>query len=351
MAKITRLPSGSYHAQVYAGKDEQGKRKYKSFTGDTREEVRRAVALWEVSHEHESKPATMTLETAMNNYTKNRINILSPTTYKYYDMISRLYFTNLHKLPITQIDEKMIQGEVDKMAATLSPKSIRNACGFLRTVFTEYRPEFRYKLEYPQRIKSIINIPTDAEMREVLEEVKGSDMELPILFAACLGMRRSEVLGVKWSDIDLKRKTLTIKQVIVYDVDNKPVEKAPKSYSGTRTAVLPDMVIDALNAVPEAQRTGRVVNLQGYQVTERFIRLLDKLGIKHYRFHDLRHYFASVMYSLNIPPKYAASRMGHADETMINRVYAHIIQSKEDEHTQQINAYFGKMQNEIQHGI
>jgi hypothetical protein len=59
------------------------------------------------------------------------------------------------------------------------------------------------------------------------------------------------VLGVAWKDIDLLRKTLTIKQVIVYDKDNKPVEKSPKSYSGTRTAVLPDMVIDALKAVPE----------------------------------------------------------------------------------------------------
>lgn len=351
MAKITRLPSGAYHTTIYAGKSDDGKRKYKSITADTPKEVKRLAALYELQKEKEDKPTALTLEQAMHNYTKKRINILSPTTYRLYDMIERSYFKDIQKMPVANITNDDIQEEIDKLCETLAPKSVRNAGGYLIAVLSEAVPDRRYSVDYPKKIKAQISIPSDAEMQNIFEASEGTRLELPVLFGACLGMRRSEILGLKWENIDIDRKTLTVKQAIVYDKDNNPVEKPPKSFSGSRTVIMPDMVIERLKRIPEAERSGPVVNLEGFMISEGFARLLEHSNIRHYRFHDLRHYFASVMYGLGVPPKYAAQRMGHADETMINRVYAHIMQSKVDEQTEKINAYFNKMQNKMQNEI
>lgn len=341
MAKIKQLDSGSYHASIYIGKDATtGKRKYKSFTNPNKKELKRLINIFELQRDNAKKPSSMTLETAMTQYINDRIVLLSPTTERSYDYIKNSHFSSLIKIPISNITNELIQECINTMAIKLSPKTIRNACGFLSAVMADYRNDFKLNVEYPKRIKAQINIPSKAEMDDILDIAEGTDMEIPILLASCMGLRRSEILGLCWQDVNIDRKTLNIKRVIVYGNHNKAYEKPPKTYSGTRTAVIPDMVYSKLKAIPEGQRTGNIVALQGYKITEHFYRMLAKNGLQHYRFHDLRHYFASVMCALGFPAKYAAARMGHADETMISRVYQHIMLSQEDEHTEKLNAYF-----------
>lgn len=68
--------------------------------------------------------------------------------------------------------------------------------------------------------------------------------------------------------------------------------------------------------------------------------MCDKYGLKHYRFHDLRHVQASVMLMLNVPDKYAMERMGHASTNMLKNVYQHTMKSKSEEVADKVDQYF-----------
>lgn len=351
MAKVKKLPSGAYHTQLYIGKDEAGKRKYKSITADSPKEVRRLAAIFEIEKDKLAKPEGLTLGVAMNNYTNNRINILSPTTERNYDSNQRNYFKDIQNIPVTNLTSDHIQNEINKLAKNLAPKTVHNIGVYVKGVLKEVCPDKRFDVDFPPLVKPDIVIPDEDVMRDIYYYSRDTKLAGPIIFASTLGMRRSEILGADWQYIYTAKKLLKIIEVIVYDKNNKPVVKAPKSYAGTRPAMMPDMVCEFLERIPFDERHGRVFKMAGYQISEGFVRFLQKHDIPHFRFHDLRHYFASVMFALNIPPKYAAARMGHADETMINRVYAHIMQTREDEHTEALNNYFNGLQRKMQDAI
>lgn len=91
---------------------------------------------------------------------------------------------------------------------------------------------------------------------------------------------------------------------------------------------------------PEAAADAdRLMHITPTELTKRFCILIKKSGIPHCRFHDLRHYNASVMLSLGIPDKYAMQRMGHATPVMLKRVYQHLMDEKEKEVADQMTAY------------
>lgn len=127
MAKVKKLPSGAYHTQLYIGKDETGKRKYKSITADSPKEVRRLAALFEIEKDKLAKPEGLTLGVAMYNYTKNRINILSPTTIQSYNYIKNKLMTPLLPIPVYNLTNDIIQNHVNALSANHSPKTVLNA--------------------------------------------------------------------------------------------------------------------------------------------------------------------------------------------------------------------------------
>ena len=78
-------------------------------------------------------------------------------------------------------------------------------------------------------------------------------------------------------------------------------------------------------------------------ITDRFADILNKCGVPHFRFHDLRHYNASVMLALGIPDKYAMARMGHSTPNMLQNVYQHLLSEKEKEVSDNINNFFNNL--------
>ena len=83
----------------------------------------------------------------------------------------------------------------------------------------------------------------------------------------------------------------------------------------------------------------KIVSTAPDGITEAFVGLTKRLDMK-YRFHDLRHYYASVLLSLNVPNRYAAEMMGHATDDMLRKVYQHTMRDKQDEIAKQVSKYF-----------
>jgi len=174
----------------------------------------------------------------------------------------------------------------------------------------------------------------------IIGAAKGTYLEAPVLLAVCLGLRRSEILGLKWDCIDLKNKMIKIKKAKVLGEDNKMIEKNPKSYAGNRGINIPNILADALKKHPKDGEY--LINITGCAMYKRFSSLLKKHDIPHIRFHDLRHINASVMLKLNVPNKYAAERMGHSTEDMLKSVYQHTLLNEKKKIDTKVNAYLDR---------
>lgn len=339
MVKIERLPSGSYRARVHLGGG-----KYKSITGKDKKAVQLEAAKYESGVLEEKNAAspyqTMTLGDAMQKYIDLKSAVLSPSTIRGYDAIRRNRVPELIEMRLEDITQEDIQRAVNEDAITHSPKSVRNLHCFLSAVLDVYKHDLHLDTTLPQRRKASIAIPTQGEVDALMEYFAGSDMELPFALAACCGLRQSEICGLRWKDIDLEAGRLSVNTAKVRNKDGVYVEKAPKSESGERSIRLYPFIADIIQKrEPEGEF---ITTLTGNNMYSRFDAALKKLGLPHYRFHDLRHYLVSVMLSLNVPKNYIADYVGHADEGMIDRVYGHIMASKKTSVEDMMDAYFRK---------
>ncbi len=337
MVKVDRLPSGNYRARVHIGNG-----KYKSITGKDKKDVQLRAAQYEAECKADTaEPVTrITLGEAIDRYIEIKTNVLSPSTIRGYKALRNNAVPELMRVSLPELTPELIQKEINIFAADKSPKYCRNVHGLISSALKQFRPELQLHTTMPQRKKGSIAIPTEDEMQKLFDYVKGTDAELPIYLGACCGMRRSEILGLKWEDINFDKGTISINEALVLNENNEAVSKGTKTLAGTRTIRIYPFVRAVLEKAP---RNGKyVVNLKGHQIYQRFKSALEACGINHYRFHDLRHYLVSVMLSLNIPKNYIADYVGHETERMIDEVYGHIMSQKKTDVEDILQSYFEK---------
>lgn len=344
MAKAKKLPSGNWRVKAYIGVGEDGKKKYKSFTAPTKKEAEYMASEYLMDIKYKSTADKILFKDAMLNMIELKKPVISPSTYRQYmQYYNHSYFDSIKNTPVTALTDKQVQKMINSWVdEELSPKTIQNLHSiFLSTVKTvDKRIVFDTKL--PQKYKSDIYIPTDEEVSQLVKASIDTPLELPILLAAFMGLRRSEIVALKWDDIDFQNKKMTIDEATVLNIENEPTTKKPKSVSGQRTIDIPASVLDALNR----HRTDdniQVVPLTGASIYKRFKRLQKKLGMNDFRFHDLRHYNASVMLALGIPDKYAMERIGHASNAILRNVYQHTMKKKQSEFSSQIDDFFSQI--------
>lgn len=345
---IKQLPSGAYHASVYSHTDANGKRHYESFTEFDYNQVLLEVAQFKADKKRdriENAQKSPTLGEAMLKYLEDKEHVLSPSTYKAYDSIRRNHFKELQDERLVDITASQIQVAISRISANRAPKTVRNIHGFITAVFAMFRPDFQFNTTLPQKKKEEILIPTEEEIKRLLEIVAGTPMHIPVLLAACCGMRRSEICALRWRDINFKKNTITIDDAMVYNVDNQLVDKTTKTYDSTRVVRMFPIVSDTLRRVMEASSFSEDdhVTISPNAITKRFERLMKKHGFPGYSLHDLRHYTVSVMLALNIPKKYIANYVGHDEAgNMIDKVYGHIMASKKSSVEDQMQDYFAR---------
>lgn len=345
---IKQLPSGAYHASVYSHTDADGKRHYESITGFDYNKVLLEVAQFKADKKQDKLEQAiagtkLTVADAMDQYIASKSAILSPSTIASYKAIRRNNLLDLQPLLITKVTQELVQISINKEAMNKTPKTVRNIHGFLAAVLQVYRPDLVLHTTLPQKVKAEIAIPTEEEIRLLLNTAKGTEMEIPLILAACCGMRRSEISALTWKDVDFTKNTIKIKKALVMDDDNELIEKTTKTTAGTRTIRMFPVVSETLINYKEAHPdNGGYISIRPDIISHRFEKLVKRTGIQHYRFHDLRHYTVSVMLSLNIPKNYIADFVGHETENMIDKVYGHIMQSRKTSVEDQMQEYFAK---------
>jgi integrase len=344
MAKAVQLPSGAWRVRVNKGYDANGKRIVQSITRPTKKEAEYAALEVELHYKDISRdPAAMTLSEAAQQYIDSRREISSPATISGYQRIFKNYFKNIQHLPLRRITQAQIQKEIDSLARSHSPKTIANAHGLLNAVYKEFHPSFELKTKLPKKKPFMYHIPDSTEIPQIFAAVKGSDIEIPVHLAVLLGLRVSEIRALRFEDI--RTDSIVVDSAIV-DADRVAYEKSTKSYSGTRIIPAPSALIKKIKALPHESEKDYVTKLSGNAVYKQFVRRIEKAGLPHMRFHDLRHANASVMLLLGIPDKYAMERLGHATPSTLRNVYQHTMVKEKMEVAERINQYFESLTDE-----
>ena len=189
---------------------------------------------------------------------------------------------------------------------------------------------------------------TQEELLTLLHLARGDVIYPAILLAGAMGLRRSEALGVRWSRIDWEKRTVLLDTKIVEYLENgrkqvEPVEEM-KNKSSRRTLPLPDPVVEMLQVQKEHREVYRKMFQGSYNaqyldyvcvnqlgellrpsyVTDHFRELLEKYGLRHIRFHDLRHTFASLLINQDVPLINVSNFLGHSDLSTTANIYAHL---------------------------
>lgn len=343
MAKAKKLPSGSWsclaysHTEIVNGKE---KRIYERFTAPTKKEAEFLAAEFQLQKKQRKSPQNITVKQAITSYIESKSNIVSASTVRTYYLTVNRYFPIIGDMPLSKLTQEDIQKDINTVSAYLAPKTVKNIHGLLSATLAVYLPNFRLNTSLPKKEKKEAYIPTESDIRLLLKMVEGDELYIPLLLACSLGLRRGEIAGLKWSDIDFKKATLTVRTSVVLTRQNTWHEKPPKSYAGYRTLDLPDFLLQQLKEERNCRPgSNHVTDLKPSHITNRFANLLRRSGLPHFRFHDLRHYYASIMLANNIPDKYAMKRMGHTTNSMLKNIYQHTLDQKDKEVTEIINHY------------
>lgn len=333
MPRAKKQPSGNWKVQVFSHTDENGKKHKVSFTAPTKAEAERMAAAFSATKKME-RACDLSFGDAMDDYIAKRSSVLSPNTLKEYRNTRAHHVPSLMAMKLSKITSTDIQRAINLESASCSPKTVRNINGLISAVLGVYRPDFVPHVDLPKKKRPEITVPDSEQVKIILDDVKGTEMELLILLAALGPMRRGEVCALRWGNI--QGNTVHVCENMTIDGNGGWTIRTPKTYAGDRYIEYPDFVADLFRA--DADPDERITSLTPAAVTRRFQRITKRLGVN-CRFHDLRHYGASILHTI-MPDQYIMQRGGWSSDATLKAVYRHSLDDQARKYTDSVNSFF-----------
>jgi integrase len=212
----------------------------------------------------------------------------------------------------------------------------------------------------PPRIVSREVVPLSVEQaRRLVKHVEGHRLEVLLTMAVVTGMRRGELLALRWSDIDFDHSRLLVLHSVDFIAKHGYVLGEPKTASGKRVISLPTFLIEMLKQHQSRQLEHRktVENWQsldlvfpnlsgGYthpnHMGDLFRKLLKEAELPPIHFHDLRHSAASILLCIGVNIKVIQELLGHSDISITLRTYSHLMPTMQQEVVETWNDVFKK---------
>lgn len=337
-SSATKQKNGKWRCKAYYT-DDAGKYTSKSFTAETKKEAEYLARSFIMERKHAAKPENITLGQLADRFIESRSNLLSPSTIVGYKKIRKTALQDIIDYRIGLLTKHLYQKAINDYSVNRSYKTVLSAHSFFRKVLKENGINIAENIDLPPKEKKQIKVPTVDEVKLLLQYTKGTRLHLYCLFAVILGMRKSEIIAVQWKDIDIDKQTISINKARVKNTDKEYVLKQTKTFDSTRTLHLPSVIIEELGEVGEPEEF--IIQDTPDALDSQYKRLQKKMNFP-YNFHSLRHFYASVMLMSGIPNKYAIDRMGHATENMLQRVYQHTFESKQQEYDVILDNFFAE---------
>ena len=304
--KPRRLPSGAWNCRVMI--DGQSY----SFTHSDKKTVMRMAS--DFADDYRRKMDNPTLLERMRQYVAENTERLSPSTVRSYNGMIRMIAERTPRIAskrLSAITEQDVS-EIVRPLRTLKTK--RNYVNFIHACTGKSAG----KLTGVSSKR--VHVPTELEVKGLLQIFRNTELEVPIMLAAYGGLRRGEICALRMSDID--GDFVHVSRAVVRDQSGQWVTKDPKTASSVRSVLLPHFVIERI------QEQGYITHLLPSQVSNRFWKRQRNLGIPPYCFHSLRHFHASYLHYLNIPDAYIQKRGGWANASTLQNIYRHALADK-----------------------
>jgi integrase len=265
---------------------------------------------------------------------------------KHSTMCAYMLTLQTHLLPrfgsMTAITESDVQRFViEKCSSCLAKKTVRDIIAVLKSI-VKYGSKHKFfsyeewEVEYPTNTE-VKRLPTLTlnHQRTLMFHLIGNPtpQNIGVLLALSTGMRIGEVCALKWEDVDIKQKIITIKRTVgrVYNCELKSTEKissSPKTKSSCREIPISRQLLQSLNIVKKISPSPYVVGTSEHSKEPRsyrdyFDRLLKHLNIPHVVFHGLRHTFATRCIESQCDYKTVSAILGHSNVATTLNLYVH----------------------------
>ncbi len=378
MASVIPKSNGTYLIRVSCGLDGSGKQITRSKTFKpskpnlSYQKLNKEIDLFVAEFELEVKSGgkgvsfdKITFSEFCTKYLEQKKTTLSPNTYVFYEMIIRTELIPMFgNMKLKEIKTYHVQQFIQYLATEkkrndgveggISATTVRRYTTVLRSILTlAYKLDYidedvgsSRKIEFPKEAPTEIEVYTIEEVGEILKALETEPINIKTLveIAIFTGMRRGEIVGLKWGDIDFENQKIHVKRSIYKTKEGKAQEKDPKSKYGIRTISIPEHLCKTLVAYRAQQdrhisflgdawknldyvfteEDGYVMNPQ--TPTKQFSHFLRRHGIRHLKFHGLRHTSATMLLANGCDIKTVSTRLGHADIDTTN-IYVHALES------------------------
>lgn len=344
------------------GVDRSGKRIRKYRTFDTKRDATRAFNEHKVKMDKGTQvlPSEYTFAQWLDYWYKDIIlpQIEETTAYGYRGMIENYLKPQLGEIRLQKLTVRDIQQYYTWLMdeKELSPNTVIKHHNLLtNTLDAAERQEYITKnpmraVSPPKKRQREAKFYTPEQLGILLDKAVGTRLELPVFICAYLGLRRGELCGLRWSDVDLEHQTITIENTRT-QAGKKEIEKGTKTASSTRTLYLPDTLCDMLKAAKENQQACRAEYKNAYDdndyvvvmedgrpfrpnyLSELFGKFLADNDLPKIVLHELRHTFASLSNQAGIPAYNIGKALGHSTPATTQKIYTHLL---DQTHTQAV---------------
>ena len=381
MANITSKPNGTYLVRISCGRDimtgkqilrgrifkpskpdlsqERFQKELNEFIEDFTDELR--------CERNRKKPENKIVSDFAKEYLSIQKTSLSPTSYVLYERIIEQHILPMFgRMRLRDIKTYHVQDFImrlnsmprsDGKPGHIAPQTVKRYTSVLRSMLTlAYKMYYMdddvglsRRLTFPKERYQEVDVFTIEETKTILDAAKTEPINIRLLIELALftGMRRGEIIGLKWSDINFDKQCLSVKRSIYKPKSKKSVEKEPKSHSSIRTIAIPNCLCETLKEYKKSQeeyslslatwqnleyvftdKNGNVMNPQ--TPTKQFSKFLDRHNIRHLKFHCLRHTSATLLLSNGCDIKTISARLGHSSIETTN-IYVHMLKSVDKE--------------------
>jgi len=388
---IRQLKDGWWEARIMIGYNEKGKPKFKTFTSKKRNVVANKLSDY-IANQKSVAPEVAskdTLEKWLNRWIEEYVvnNVKTSTRISYEGIVKHQLIPRIGKLKLCELkktdienmySQLLVNGRADGKGG-LNIKTIENVALCLHKAL-QTALEHEYILKNPadsakvptlKRInatKKEIEILTKDEQKALVAVCDYSAYGMGIITALNTGVRLGELLGLTWQDVDFDKKTISISKQVsrLHDYSSNAkaktklgIQKDTKTSASTRIISMNNYLVERLLKYKEMQEENIKKWGKAYQnlnmvfaredgfyidpstFRDKYLKMLQIAGLKHYKFHALRHTFATRALEAGIDVKVVSKILGHAGVQITMDTYMHVLPELQSEAMNKIAEYMG----------
>ena len=334
---------GRWECRISLGRNDRGKKKYRSFYGSTKEEAEyKMVIACQSSVADEQAITEMTVKELALEWlyvSKNRVKESTMSNYRM--KVERHITPYFGAVNAAMLKAKSVYSFIEKkLQEGLSARYVCDILTLLKSIYRYASREYHINnvidgIIMPKRAKPEIRVMTKSEQHKLAAYINCNKnvSTLGVALSLYTGMRIGELCALRWQDIDMEKRILTVNHTIQRiqnfsgNKKTKLIITEPKSQSSKRTIPVPDCLIPMLKELKSKADsyvlTGTFKPIEPRTMQYRFKRILDNVNLPSYRFHSLRHAFASEAIEIGFDVKTLSEILGHSSVQITLDRYVH----------------------------